>query len=104
MANPFKLLTIFDWVTPTAEITKEVLKAARNVRGSSESQLSDVDPELLRRIYEEPDKNKPDKVSGKITLTNKETQEWACTFCGTPQPIKNRKCDSCGGNRTFTRR
>jgi hypothetical protein len=102
MANPFKLFTPFDWITPVANMTEEAIKAAKNMKGSDQK-LSEIDPELLARIYGEQDKS-PEKVSGKTPVTNHKDQEWLCSYCGTPQPIGNRKCDSCGGNRSFARR
>lgn len=89
-----------DWITPTLKMVGVIIKVAKNVRQDNFT-ASTVDAELMERIYNQEE---VERYQPSITEIVTRESEWACYYCGTPQPMKNRKCDSCGGNRHFTRK
>lgn len=90
-----------DWITPTIKIVEGIIKMAKNVRQDNFT-ASTVDAELTERIYNQQEREYQPSITE--IVPKESNSEWACYYCGTPQPMKNRKCDSCGGNRHFTRR
>lgn len=121
-----------DWITPSVNISSGIVSTVQNGKNKSRNRKKPEvakQPEVSSgsTTYDlygyRKWSNDPCQVNGSIcrgepsckdcsrciyhctcvtpSITLKE--EWLCTYCSTPQPNSNRKCDSCGAARPFTR-